>query len=343
MRWISAAAGVLLAAAACLPVGCDWTPRRERARQHLNRGKLLVDQGQLRDALAELERAIDVAPDFEPPHTTLGDVHRRLGDHQRAVASYQTACRLAPYAFRPHYNLGVTYQLMAHAAPPGRKTRDLLAKAVHVYLRALAIRGDDFETHLNLGACYHQLGQSDLAEQYALAATRIQPHSPQAHANLGVIYAKMNRYHDAIKAYHRSLELDVEQPLLMLNLGHLYLHRRPQPMLRSALRAFELAAQRQPDNAVAWEHIALCRFRLGRHEDALKAYHRAAVLNNDSPTIHRAMGVVYMTLALLNPDHPFHRDQALSAWRRSLALNPNQPDLQRLVRKYSPPVTGPEL
>ena len=343
MRWTSFAAAAMLASAACLTAGCDWPSAHKRAEQHVVFSKTLVKRGHLHLALAELERAIEVAPDFEPAHTMLGDVHRRLGNHKRAVASYQTACRLAPYAFSPHYNLGVTYQLLAHAAEPGEQTRTLLAQAVNVYLRALAIHGDDFETNLNLGACYHQLGQSHLAEQYALAATRIQPKSAQAHANLGVVRARIGRYHDAIKAYHRSLELNGDQPLLMLNLGHLYLNRRPDPMLKSALRAFELAAKNQKDNAIAWEYIALCRFRLRRYEDSLKAYHHAAVLNNESPTLHRGMGVVYMTLALLHPGHRWHRNDALSAWRRSLILDPNQPDLQRLVRKYSPKITGPEL
>ena len=38
-----------------------------------------------------------------------------------------------------------------------------------------------------------------------------------------------------------------------------------------------------------------------------------------------------------------NRDRAMDAWNRSLELDSNQPDLLRLVRKYTPAPTLPQL
>jgi hypothetical protein len=55
------------------------------------------------------------------------------------------------------------------------------------------------------------------------------------------------------------------------------------------------------------------------------------------------MGVVQMTEFILDPARTDRRDRALEAWERSLELDPNQPDLVRLVSKYAPDRAAPEM
>jgi len=311
--WMTASAVAWMIA--CATLGCGPGNKR-RAIDHLTRGQFLLDQGQLEAALAELEKAIKLDPALASAYANIGDAHRRRGENEKARHAYEAACRIAPYQFRPHYNLGVTYQMLASAAKAFDQSQRYLRKAVHAYLRAVVLKPRDFDTNLNLSACYFQLGKYDMAEQYCQIAIYVNPDSPEAYSNLGIVYDSQNRLWEAVKAYKMSLELKVHQPELLLNLGSTYLRQGPGGHVRSALAAFKLSAVQDPDNPSAWEYIGLCQYRLRRYEMALEAYQKAGDLDTESGTIQRALGVTYMTLFLLNPMNGGYHRQALAAWSR---------------------------
>ncbi len=329
-RWILLlAAGLFLA-----PAGCQdprWT--QSEAVDHYIRGRVLADQGDANAALAELAEAIRQDPNLAVAHATMGDIFRRQGNLDQARQSYESACNSDPYAFRPHYNLAVTYQMLAQAANAFAKAEAYLQNAVRVYLRAVAIDPGDFDTNLNLSACYFQLNKPNLSEQYCLAAVKLNPRSPQAHGNLGVIYDSQGRSLDAVREYKTSLEIDEHQPQILLNLGAAY-GRLDRPKL--ALTCFELSAKEDPNFAPAHEQIGGCHFRQGQYDKSLAAYEKAASVDPKSAGAYRGIGAAYMSQFVLDRQKTDLRDQALDAWQRSLELRPNQPDLARLVEKYRP-------
>jgi Flp pilus assembly protein TadD len=321
-------AGVLAAAGLC---GCTSAALRRTAEERFVAGQLLLERGRLGEAVRELSRAIEADPELSVAHAALGDIHRRRGDHARARTCYETACRTDPYAFRPHYNLGVTYQVLAAAARAVEKANRYLRRAVEVYLRAATLEPDDFDTHLNLGACYFQLGKYELAEHYCRAAIEIAPRRPEAYANLGVIYDSQGRLEDAVKAYKDSLERDTHQPGLLLNLGATYLR---QKRLKQAKRIFALATTEAPGQPGPWEQMGACHYHLGEYPEAVQAFRKALSLDHASAMAHRGLGVVYMTQYVRNDERTELRDKALASWRASLQCRPDQPDLVRLLRKY---------
>ena len=328
-------------AGALLAAGCqlDEAARRQ-AVNHYVKGQLLADQGDVDAALRELAEAVQADPNLSVAHSAMGDIHRKRGDYELALQSYDRACDANPYAFRPHYNLAVVYQYLAEAAKVVEKADGYLREAVDVYLRAVTLDPDDFDTNLNLSACYFSLGKHALAEKYCKAAIAIKPDSPQAYSNLGVIYDSQGRVYQAIKAYKDSLELDVHQPKLLMNLGATYMR---QSRLTQALQAFDLATREAPGSAEAWEQLATCRYHRKEYDEALTAYEKAVSLDASSAAAHRGVGVVYMTQYILDRKNTALRDKALAAWHTSLELKPDQEDIVRLVRKYAPKVTGPEL
>ena len=155
---------VMLAMSACgLVVGCEEVQRQVAVNHYVN-GQILAEQGNTEAALAELALALKNNPRLDVAHATIGDIHRNRGDFEAARASYEQACKINPYAFRPHYNLGVTYQMLAAGARNVTQMEEQLFRAVSIYLRAVTLEPADFETNLNLSACYFQLGKYDLAE-----------------------------------------------------------------------------------------------------------------------------------------------------------------------------------
>jgi tetratricopeptide (TPR) repeat protein len=328
--------GLLCSLWGCQPSKAD----PKKAYQFYAKGQLLAYQGNLDAALAELAKALKADPDLSVAHTAMGDIHRRQGSYDLAVRDYEGACQANPYAFRPHYNLGVTYQLLARAGKSLDEVRDYLQKAADIYIRAVALRPDDYEANLNLGVCYYQLDKQELAEQQFLRSVQINSGSAFAYGNLGILYQRQGKLYDAIHAYKTSLELDGAQVGILVNLGTAYVN---QGRLDSAMQTFERATQVDPNDGRPWEQIGSLHYRNRELPEALEAYGRAVDLNGRSATAQRGMGVVCLSQFLLDQSRTDLRDKGLAAWNRSLELKPDQPDLVKLVAKYTPTTTGPQL
>ncbi len=330
---------VLALATGAALAGCE-SVSSEAGIEHYVAGRLAMEKHQYEAALAELERAIQADPKLSIAHSAMGDIYRKQGANELAAGAYTRACRANPYAFLPHYNLGVTLQILADAAETAQVAARHIRKAVQVYLRAVTLKPKDFDTNLNLSACYFQQGKLELAEEYCKAAIALDGDNPFAHSNLGTICDAQGRPYDAIGAYKASLELNVHQPKLLLNLGSTYMQLR---RLKDALRAFELAAKEDPKCAEAYVQIGACHYHKRQWDEALAAYEQAVRIDPRSAAGLRGKGVVLMTRYIVNKEPDQVRDQALDAWHRSLELDSNQPDLLRLVQKYRPKLTGPPL
>ncbi len=330
---------VSVAAAVSLP-GCTQRATEATALEHFARGQVLAYRGNLDNALEELSQAIEANPDFSVIHTAIADIHRRQGNYVLAVRSYQTASQVNPYAFLPNYNLGVTYQLLAKAESVAEEIQAYLRLAANIYIRAVTLRPDDFESNLNLSVCYFQLGKNDLAEQYCRRAIEIAPQSKHAYGNLGIIYDSQGRFYDAVRAYKASLERDSQQSAILINLGSTYMK---QNRFDAAMEAFELAAQASPQNVAPWERMGGLHYRQGQFDDALTAYQKAVEIDSSSSSAHRGIGVIHMTRYVKDSSNTQLRDEALAAWNWSLEINPSQPDLVHLIKKYTPQYTGPKL
>ena len=333
---LSAAAALLLLA------GCrtgDVNP--QIAIDRYVQGQLFADEGDMDAALAELAAAVQADPTLSVAYAAAGDIHRKRGNWEAAAESYEDACRTNPFSFKPHYHLGLAYQTLAGVAKAAEQVRHYLLRAVEAYLRANILDPTDADTNLNLAACYFDLGQFDMAEQYCKAAIEINPNDPYSHSNLGVICESQDRLYDAIRAYKASLEIDAHQPQVLMSLGSAYAR---QNRLKQAVNAYELAAAEDPTDPLPWEQIGSCYYRIGEHDKAEQAYLKAVELGSDgSAAAYRGLGVVYMTQFVLDQTQTELRDKALAAWHSSLEAKPNQKDLQKLVEKYTPAYEGLQL
>ena len=334
---------VLLALAAVVALGCPGcVPPKPKvsAVDHFVKGQMLLDGGDVEAALAELAQAVKIDPKLSIAHAAIGDVHRRRGDWDMARRSYEVACQTNPFSFMPHYNLGVTYQVLAGAAQAADQVEKFLKQAVDVYLRAINLAPDDFDSHLNISACYFQLGEVEQAGKYCRQAISIDPNSAKAYANLATIEESQDNVYEAIKAYKACIEQDMHQPDVLMNLGAAYMK---QGRLKAAMKTFQQAVEEDPNSAGPWEKVGACQFYLRNFPDAMNAYGKAVALDSHSAVAHRGMGVVYMAQFVMDNTKADLRDKALEEWNLSLELLPDQDDLKRLVEKYSPTAAAPGL
>lgn len=298
------------------------TPRndKERAAAAVDKASDLRQEGVDAAALAEFERAIELNPTLTVAYLGAGDIYRERGDYGLAEQRYGAAATLEPRNFDAQYNHGLVLQLL-----------NRVAESVRAYLRALAIREDDFNANLNLATAYLQLGEPNQARPFAERAVRADAGSGPARVNLGAVYAAMGQHTAAVIEYQQAAELMTLTPELLLNLAD---------SLGQVERYEEMAATldqliRLAPSAVAYERLGSARFRLKRYDEALAAFQRAAEMDPGHFPAWNGVGVCLLNRYLWSDkqDDPA-RQQAVEALRRSLRLEPGQTRIVELVRRY---------
>jgi Flp pilus assembly protein TadD len=77
---------------------------------YVNLGNLLMEQGNAKEALAPLEKAVSLAPNNAFCRMTLGVAYRQNGELDQAQRELETATKLEPDNPTAHYQLGRVYK-----------------------------------------------------------------------------------------------------------------------------------------------------------------------------------------------------------------------------------------
>jgi tetratricopeptide (TPR) repeat protein len=170
-------------------------------------------QGQMQTLFLERYTAlVRQQPDNAIFNNYLGNAYLMLDPRDadgKAKERYETALRLAPDVSLPLANLGI----LAYRA--GR-TND----AQELFQRYLAAYPDDAKGWVNLGVLSTARFAADTAderhrqqaEQSFRRALELKPGTASAYKGLGRLFAAAGRKAEALKAYQRSLALDIDQP-----------------------------------------------------------------------------------------------------------------------------------
>jgi tetratricopeptide (TPR) repeat protein len=161
---------------------------------------------QSRPQIADLERAVQTAPESKEAHFKLGTAWAQAQLLAPAEAAFQQAIALDDRYVDAHTNLGAVYYQM-----------NRLPDALREYDAALAISPDDAAAHYDKGVVYVQQAlQAPSPDQTLLKqgtdelhrALEINPNLPQAHFSLGVVNMMTGKSQEAIAEFQRFLALD---------------------------------------------------------------------------------------------------------------------------------------
>ncbi len=312
-------AGTVVAGCAIHPTSTDRA-REVRAARYIQEADQYLGQGMLDSALAAFGLALEENPELTQAHMGMGEIYRTRGDYSLASSAYERAASTDPTNFDAHYYLGLMRQLVGN-----------IQAAIQAYLQALAINPNSVEANRDLAAAYLQAGQSGEALPYALKAIELDPDAQAAWCNLAATYSLLGRYEQAVDAYREAAELgDLADPVMLgLADAHLRLgnHQRAINVLRTLLRKAE--------TATAHERLGYALFKLREFDEALVEYRRAAELDPRDTAALNGVGATLMTMYIQdNRDRSSLREEAITAWRRSVQLRPDQPRIVDLLARY---------
>ncbi|HKG14891.1 MAG TPA: tetratricopeptide repeat protein, partial [Pyrinomonadaceae bacterium] len=182
------------------------------ARDYLERGRALLEEGRLNDAIDQLSRAASLDPKLSQAHSLLAVAYDRKGLHGRAEDSYKRAVNVNDDDPQSLNNLGYSLYLNGNyrAAVDKLKRAARLAPADSRILNNLALAqvrlgkyddayrnfaraGGEFNGHSNLAALLVRMGREDRAVEHLEAARRLQPGSQNVLRQLADLYERAGR------------------------------------------------------------------------------------------------------------------------------------------------------
>lgn len=174
--------------------------------QHLKAGDRYLDQKKFDEAIAEYQKALQVAPNELHAHMNLGIAYQGKQMWDQAIVEYEKSIGLAPDLVAAHNNLGLAYW---------KKGRH--QEAITELKRTISLAPDKADGHANLGTAYVSAGMLKEAIAEYEKALEIAPGMEIArknlaitHGNLGVNQYNAGRYGEAIPELKKALELDPE-------------------------------------------------------------------------------------------------------------------------------------
>jgi len=143
-----------------------------------NLGGTLFQKGQVDDAIAHFQKALEINPTYIEAHNNLGLALIKKGHVDEAIAQYQETLGINPGYAEAHYNLGNAVL-----------QKGQLDEAMAQYQEALEINPNFAEAHSNLGAVFFQKGQVDAAIVQFQEALKLKPDYVDAQNNLAKVKA----------------------------------------------------------------------------------------------------------------------------------------------------------
>ncbi len=265
---------------------------------HNNLGfDLLTSEGQVDEAIAHFQKALEIKPNCAEACYYLGLSFRKQGRLDEAIAQYQKAVQISPDLLEAHNNLGNALM---------QKGR--VDEAIAHYQKALEIEPDLAEAHMNLGNIFFQQGRMDEAIAHYQKLLKIKPDFAEAHFNLGNIFGQQGRMEEAITHYQKALQLEPADPTVQCNLAWL-LATCPEASLRNGNKAVELARQANAltggENPVILHTLAAAFAEAGRFSEAVEtAQHALRLAGAQSNT--RLAGALQLEIKLYQAGSPFH-------------------------------------
>ncbi|MCA1635401.1 MAG: tetratricopeptide repeat protein [Acidobacteria bacterium] len=189
------------------------------ARERLERGRALLEQGRLNEAIAELSSAASLDPRLSQAHSLLAVAYERKGLRERAKDSYERAVDVNESDPQALNNLGYSLYTSGNyrAAVERLKRAARLAPADSRILNNLALAqcrvgkyddayknfaraGGEYQGRMNVAALLERVGREDKAVEHYEAARRVQPGSTAALRRLAELYERGGRKDKAEEA-----------------------------------------------------------------------------------------------------------------------------------------------
>ena len=230
----------------------------QQSYSHFNKAGELAEQEQYLEALAELEKSLELNPYYAKAYNDKGFILFKTGKGREAIDYFNRAIELDPGFASACNNLGFVLESLGKAEEAKEK-----------YLRALEINPGLTGALCNVANLYRVEGKLDDAIGYYNKALEIKPYLTEAQSNLGVAHQLKGEFDEAIRCFSNALEIENDYVPAHYNMGLVY---QSQGKNEDAIACFEKAVEFENNYIPALYSLGVTLQRQGKVDRAVEQY-----------------------------------------------------------------------
>ncbi len=251
---------------------------------HFALGNAYRATGKTNEAIVELKRALELAPNSDEGYRRLGDAYLAAAQPNDALQAYQQAITANPYYWLNHNKLGMAY------AQVGQNS-----KAIDSFKRVIDLAPDSAVGYENLGGVNFEEGKwndSIVAFQKAL---KIEP-SESLYSNLGTAYFYLGHVNDAVTTFQKAVALNPNDHVAVGDLADGYRWSGDKVKAKATYdQAITLALKAlrvNPQDASTLGYLGFYYAKNGDSKKGLEFIHRARGIDGNDNSLMYIEGVV---------------------------------------------------
>jgi len=272
-----------------------------RPQLHAKLGNLYADTKEWDQAVRELSKAIELAPEAAINLHHLGNVYYAKGEFPQAARIYSTVLEYTPSNARYHASRGAAWTAQAS-----------LDAAELEYQEAFKLAAQSDTEHNGLGVAFYDKKDFAKAAEAYRRAIDIEPRNALYHANLADALRELKQFDAAVSEHEKAIELDPENADRHNSLGVAFYANRD---FAKAAEAYRKAIAIEPSNALHHANLADALRELKQFDAAIKEREKAIELDPENADRHNSLGVAFYE----------KRDfaKAAEAYRKAIAIEPS--------------------
>ena len=225
---------------------------------------------QLHEAIALLEKALALDPQFAMAHARIGYVYAvRMGQGEKAKPYLEKALALSARLSEKDKLFITAWQATASHAP---------TRAIEVYRDLIARYPMETEAYLRLNYVLQTQDRPEEALQVIRQGLITDPEWKDLYNHLGSVSMRLGRKDEALAAYQRCIELTPNDPNAWDSLG---LFHQWIGQYEAAEAAYHRALALNPESGIAIIHLGNLRFQQGRYRAASEQFRRYSQIARD--------------------------------------------------------------
>jgi tetratricopeptide (TPR) repeat protein len=269
---------------------------------HFSLGKVYSASGRTAEAIIELKRALELAPNSDDGYRALGNVYLAVGQKEQALQAYQKAVEINPYYWINYNAIGQAYSQLGE-----------YDKALVALRHVIELEPQNSFGYLNVGVVYFQQGKYEESIPYYQKSLEIQP-ADRTYSDLGAAYFYLKRYNDSVPMFEKAVQMSPNEEQFTGNLADAYRWSGQREKANAtydkaiALAYRDLAVN--PRNSDTMGSLALYYAKKGMSAEALNFIQRARSINKEDVSLVYTAAVVEALAS--------HPDNALGLLREAL-------------------------
>lgn len=209
---------------------------------YFKKGQQLQSKGQIEEAIAAYQTAIELNPNFSWSYFNLGKLMAQINRLDEAVIAYSRAIELQPSSAWYYYDLGeILFKL------------NRLDEALNFLQKALEINPNVSEFYKSLGKILLSLNRVDEAIDYFNKSLNIDQNYSWSYYYLGNAQAKKGEIDSAINSYNKAIEKRPLFPEAYKSLGEISVKIG---QIEEAISYYQKACQFNPHSIEYYHHLA---------------------------------------------------------------------------------------